>query len=57
VYDATNALLEHAGGILTILTAVPKDATGVAVPVAIGQIALGTAAAAEGLDAANKCLD
>jgi hypothetical protein len=56
-YDATKALLEPAGGMIAILTAAPEGATGVGIPAAIGQIALGTAAVADGLDAAGKCLD
>ena len=56
-YDATKALLEPAGGMIAILTAVPEGATGVGIPAALGQIALGTAAVADGLDAAGKCLD
>lgn len=56
VYDATKALLEPAGGMVAILTAVPEGGTGVGIPVALGQIALGTAAVADGLDAAGKCL-
>ncbi|ORB90280.1 hypothetical protein [Mycobacterium persicum] len=56
-YDATKALLEPAGGMIAILTAVPEGGTGVGIPAAVGQIALGTAAVADGLDAAGKCLD
>lgn len=56
-YDATKALLEPAGGIIAILTAVPEGGTGVGIPAALGQLALGTAAVADGLDAAGKCLD
>ncbi|GAB4931255.1 hypothetical protein [Mycobacterium avium] len=55
-YDMTKALLEPAGGMVAILTAVPEGGTGVGIPVALSQIALGTAAAADGLDAADKCL-
>lgn len=56
VYDWTKAILEPPGGMIAILTAVPEGGTGVGVPAAIGQIALGTAAVADGLDAASKCL-
>ncbi|WP_406816741.1 hypothetical protein [Mycobacterium sp. M23085] len=56
IYDATKALLEPVGGTVAILTAVPEGGTGVGIPVALGQIALGTAAVADGLDAADKCL-
>lgn len=56
IYDATKALLEPVGGTVAILTAVPEGGTGVGIPVALGQIALGTAAVADGLDAAGKCL-
>jgi hypothetical protein len=55
-YDWTKAILEPPGGMIAILTAAPEGATGVGVPAAIGQIALGTAAVADGLDAAGKCL-
>ncbi|CQD11973.1 transmembrane protein [Mycobacterium lentiflavum] len=55
-YDATKAALEPVGGMIAILTAAPEGATGVGIPAAIGQIALGTAAVADGLDAAGKCL-
>ncbi|KAA1250871.1 hypothetical protein F0Q45_07415 [Mycobacterium simiae] len=57
IYDATKALLEPPGGMIAILTAVPEGGTGVGIPAALGQIALGTAAVADGLDAAGKCLD
>ncbi|PLV48036.1 hypothetical protein X011_17840 [Mycobacterium tuberculosis variant microti OV254] len=40
---------------IAILTAAPESATGVGVPAAIGQIALGAAAVADGLDNAEKC--
>lgn len=56
IYDATKALLEPVGGTVAILTAAPEGATGVGIPAALGQIALGTAAVADGLDAADKCL-
>ncbi len=56
VYDWTKALLEPTGGMVAILTAVPEGGTGVGIPAAIGQIALGTAAVADGLDTAGKCL-
>jgi hypothetical protein len=55
-YDWTKAILEPPGGMIAILTAAPEGATGVGVPAAIGQIALGTAAVADGLDAVGKCL-
>ncbi|BBZ45431.1 hypothetical protein [Mycobacterium parmense] len=55
-YDATKALLEPMGGMVAMLTAGPEGATGVGIPAAIGQIALGTAAVADGLEAADKCL-
>lgn len=57
IYDATKALLEPPVGMIGILTAVPEGGTGVGIPAAIGQIAVGTAAVADGLDAAGKCLD
>jgi len=56
IADATKALLEPAAGIVGILTAAPEAATGVAVPVALAQIAASTAMAADGLEAAEKCL-
>ncbi|OBH89600.1 hypothetical protein [Mycobacterium sp. E2733] len=56
VYDATKALLEPVGGTVAILTAAPEGATGVGIPAALAQIALGTAAVADGMDAAGKCL-
>lgn len=56
VYDWTKALLEPVGGTVAILTAAPEGATGVGIPAALGQIALGTAAVADGLDAADRCL-
>ena len=55
-YDMTKAILEPPGGMIAILTAAPEGATGVGIPAAIGQIALGTAAVADGMDAADKCL-
>jgi hypothetical protein len=55
-YDWTKAILEPPGGMIAILTAAPEGATGVGVPAAIGQIALGTAAVADGLDIAGRCL-
>lgn len=57
IYDATKALLEPPVGMIGILTAVPEGATGVGIPAALGQIAVGTVAVADGLDAAGKCLD
>ncbi|WP_253900456.1 hypothetical protein [Mycobacterium asiaticum] len=54
-YDMTKALLEPAGGIVGILTAVPEGGTGVGIPAAIGQIAVSTGAVADGIDAADKC--
>lgn len=57
VYDWTKAILEPPAGIVAILTAAPEGATGVGVPVALSQIALGTAAVADGMDAAGKCMD
>lgn len=56
VYDATKAVLEPAAGIVGILTAAPEAATGLGVPIALAQIAGSTAMAADGLDAAEKCL-
>ena len=56
-YDATKAVLEPPVGMYWILTAVPEGATGVGIPAALGQIAAGTVALADGLDAASKCLD
>jgi hypothetical protein len=56
LYAATKALLEPVGGTVAILTAAPEAATGVGIPAALGQIALGTAAVADGFDAADRCL-
>ncbi len=39
---------------IAILTVAPEGATGVGIPAAIGQIALGTAAVADGLDIAGN---
>ncbi|BCP05886.1 hypothetical protein P6281_16310 [Mycobacterium sp. 5-140-3-2] len=55
-YDMTKALLEPAGGTIGILTAVPEGLTLAGIPAALGQLALGTAAVADGLDAADRCL-
>ncbi|UXA04437.1 hypothetical protein KXD96_15535 [Mycobacterium sp. SMC-2] len=55
-YDATKAILEPPVGMVGILTAVPESLTLAGIPVALGQIAAGTVAVADGLDAADKCL-
>lgn len=55
-YDATKAILEPPLGMIGILTAVPESLTLAGIPAAIGQVAAGTVAAVDGLDAANKCL-
>jgi hypothetical protein len=55
-YDATKAILEPPGGMLAILTSVPEGMTVAGIPVMLGQDALGVAAVADGLDAADRCL-
>ncbi|OMC17181.1 hypothetical protein [Mycobacterium sp. SP-6446] len=57
IYDATKAILEPPVGTVGILTAVPESLTLAGIPAALGQVAVGTAAVADGLDAASKCLD
>lgn len=56
LYDGTKALLEPVGGTVAILTAVPESLTLAGIPAALAQVALGTAAVADGMDAAGKCL-
>jgi hypothetical protein len=55
-YDATKAILEPPGGTLAILTSVPEGMTVAGIPAMLAQDALGVAAVADGLDAADRCL-
>lgn len=53
--DWSKASAEVIFGPMAILTAAPEGATGVGIPVALGQIGLGYAAAVDGLQVIEKC--
>jgi PPE family protein/PE family protein len=53
--DWSKGLAEAAGGPVAILTAAPEGATGVGIPVALSQIALGFAATVDGMQTIEKC--
>jgi hypothetical protein len=55
--DWSKAVAEVTGGPIAILTAAPEGATGVGVPIALSQIALGFGASVDGLQIIERCTE